>query len=203
MVIWSEVQTCIRPSWCHCHSLSLASVKSRFVLPFYYRLTQIVPDKGPLNGCACVRVCGSLTRLLVLKLSLRFSKKYSDFWHQSVDANSVDLTTPLFIGSINYRKVSYLKVTLGLEMLCWDDELPVSVPVCLGLPVSRFVLVTDILPDTRDNQTTLLAKKQEVSNSHKEFRSTLSFWHIEMPSPFLLYNAIKTIVKIWCRFMEC
>ena len=27
--VWSEVQTCIRPSWCHCHSLSLASVKSR------------------------------------------------------------------------------------------------------------------------------------------------------------------------------
>jgi len=25
---WSEVQTCIWPSWCHCHSLSLASVKS-------------------------------------------------------------------------------------------------------------------------------------------------------------------------------
>ena len=23
--VWSEVQTCIRPSWCHCHSLSLAS----------------------------------------------------------------------------------------------------------------------------------------------------------------------------------
>ena len=27
---WSEVQTCICPSWCHGHSLSLASVKSRF-----------------------------------------------------------------------------------------------------------------------------------------------------------------------------
>jgi len=26
---WSKMQTCIRPSWCHCHSLSLASVKSR------------------------------------------------------------------------------------------------------------------------------------------------------------------------------
>ena len=25
--VWSEVQTCIWPSWCHCHSLSLASVK--------------------------------------------------------------------------------------------------------------------------------------------------------------------------------
>jgi len=28
---WSEVQTCIWPSGCHCHSLSLASVKSRLV----------------------------------------------------------------------------------------------------------------------------------------------------------------------------
>ena len=27
----SEVQTCIWPSWCHCYSLSLASVKSRLV----------------------------------------------------------------------------------------------------------------------------------------------------------------------------
>ena len=28
---WSEVQTCIWPSWCHCHSLSLASVESWLV----------------------------------------------------------------------------------------------------------------------------------------------------------------------------
>ena len=34
--VWSEVQTCIWPSWCHCHSLSLASVKSRLVSPFWY-----------------------------------------------------------------------------------------------------------------------------------------------------------------------
>ena len=52
--VWSEVQTCIRPSWCHCHSLSLASAKSRLVLPFWYRLTWVVPDKGPLNRCVCV-----------------------------------------------------------------------------------------------------------------------------------------------------
>ena len=45
------------PDWCHCHSLSLASVKSRLVLPFWYRLTRVVPDKGPLNGC--VFVCWS------------------------------------------------------------------------------------------------------------------------------------------------
>ena len=48
----SKVQTCMQPSWCHCHSLSLASVKSRLVLPFWYRLSWVVPDKWPLNGCA-------------------------------------------------------------------------------------------------------------------------------------------------------
>jgi len=37
-----------------CHSLSLASVKSRLVLPFWYRLTRTVLNKGPLNGCVCV-----------------------------------------------------------------------------------------------------------------------------------------------------
>ena len=54
LFVWSDVQTCIWPSWCHCHSLSLASVKSRLVLPFWYRLTWVVLDKGPLNGCVCV-----------------------------------------------------------------------------------------------------------------------------------------------------
>ena len=52
--VWSKVQTCIWPSWCHCHSLSLASVKSRLVLPFWYWLTWVVPEKGPLNGCVYV-----------------------------------------------------------------------------------------------------------------------------------------------------
>jgi len=55
--VWSEVQTCTWASWCHCHSLSLASVKSRLVLPFWYWLTRVVPEKGPLNGCVCVCVC--------------------------------------------------------------------------------------------------------------------------------------------------
>jgi len=32
----------------------LLQYKPRLVLPFWYRLTQVVPDKGPLNGCACV-----------------------------------------------------------------------------------------------------------------------------------------------------
>jgi len=60
LFVWSDVQICIWPSWCHCHSLPLASVKSRLVLPFWYQLIRVVPDKGPLNGCVCVCVCAVL-----------------------------------------------------------------------------------------------------------------------------------------------
>jgi len=42
IVISMERDADLRPSWCHCHSLSLASVKSRLVLPFWYWLTRIV-----------------------------------------------------------------------------------------------------------------------------------------------------------------
>ena len=57
--VWSKVQPCTWHSWCHCLSLSLASLKSRLIWPFWYRLTQVVPEKGPLNVCvrACVRAC--------------------------------------------------------------------------------------------------------------------------------------------------
>ena len=58
--VWSELRTCIWLSWCHCHSLSLASVKSRLVLPFWYRPTRVVLDKGPLNRC--VYVCLSIKK---------------------------------------------------------------------------------------------------------------------------------------------
>jgi len=44
--VWSEVQSCVWPSGFHCHSLSLASVKSRLVLPFWYWLTWVVRTKG-------------------------------------------------------------------------------------------------------------------------------------------------------------
>jgi len=39
-------------------SLSLASVKSRLVLPFWYRLTWVVPEKGPLNVCSVDKSVG-------------------------------------------------------------------------------------------------------------------------------------------------
>ena len=54
--VWSEVQiVCMWSSWCHCHPQtlsSLASFKFRLVLPFWYRLTQVVLEKRPLNSCS-------------------------------------------------------------------------------------------------------------------------------------------------------
>ena len=62
----SEVQTvCIWSSWCRCHPQtpsSLASFKSRLVLPFWYWLTQVIMEKRPLNGCSsvhCQVVCNT------------------------------------------------------------------------------------------------------------------------------------------------
>ena len=50
--VCSEVQTCIWPSWCHCHSLSLASVKSRLVLYFL-----VLADPGSPGQRAVKQVC--------------------------------------------------------------------------------------------------------------------------------------------------
>ena len=79
------------PSWCRCHPLSFASVKSRLVLPFWYWLTWVVPDKGPLNGCVCVCVSNSGCKLPTVtdsceKYSLgvsNFLVCYQKLWSQS------------------------------------------------------------------------------------------------------------------------
>ena len=54
--VWSEVQTCIWPSWCHCHSLSLASVKSRFIFTFLVLAYLGSPGQRAVKQ-VCVCVC--------------------------------------------------------------------------------------------------------------------------------------------------
>ena len=56
--VCSEVQTCIWPSWCHCHSLSLAPVKSRLVFTFLVPAHPGSPGQGAVKRvCGCVGVC--------------------------------------------------------------------------------------------------------------------------------------------------
>ena len=52
--VWSEVHTCIRLHGPADATATLASVKSRLVLPFWYRPTWVVLEKWLLNGCVCV-----------------------------------------------------------------------------------------------------------------------------------------------------
>ena len=52
--VWSEVQTCIWHSWCHCHSLSSCFSKIQIGFTFLVQAQGVFPDKGPLNGCVCV-----------------------------------------------------------------------------------------------------------------------------------------------------
>jgi len=85
--VWSDVQTCRWPSWCYWHSLSLASVKSRLVISFWFRLTWVVLDERPLNGCACVynvitfiQVYKRLDLYLIDVWMPHFGKKFHSWW---------------------------------------------------------------------------------------------------------------------------
>ena len=53
---WSEVQTCIWPSWYQCHSLSLASVKSRLVFTAQCYASAVLAMAQCLSDiCLCVQ----------------------------------------------------------------------------------------------------------------------------------------------------
>jgi len=98
--IWSEVQTWIWPSWCYCHSLSLASVKSTLLLPFWYRLTQVVLEKGPLKVrmYVCKYVC-TYVRMYVMamhhtKAKVKYSKVKVKFSHTRYRALGPELISP-------------------------------------------------------------------------------------------------------------
>jgi len=55
--VWSEMQMiCIRSSWCHCHPIISCFSKIQNGLPFWCRLTQVVLEKRPLNGCSVIVV---------------------------------------------------------------------------------------------------------------------------------------------------
>ena len=87
--VWSEVQTCICPSWCHCHSLSLASVKSRLILPSWYQLNPGSPGQRAVKRmCVCVVI---IKRTCVLTVCLCINYGATVAWEWEV----VGLTSQL------------------------------------------------------------------------------------------------------------
>jgi len=55
--VWSEVQTCILAQLMPLLVTVSCSSKIQIGLPFWYWLTRVVPEKGPLNGCVCACEC--------------------------------------------------------------------------------------------------------------------------------------------------
>jgi len=55
---------CIWSSWCHCHPIISCSSIIQNSLPFWCRLTQVVLEKRPLNGCSVAVVCAQQANIL-------------------------------------------------------------------------------------------------------------------------------------------
>ena len=66
------------------------SSKFRLVSPFWYRLTWVVPDKGPLNGCPSLQLKFGHYRTTIVKLTLPLMGSHE---HQRVVANNLDRFT--------------------------------------------------------------------------------------------------------------
>jgi len=59
--VWSEVQTCIWPSWCHCHSLSLCFSKIQIGFTSLVLAHPGSPGQRAIKQvCVCVRVSSSI-----------------------------------------------------------------------------------------------------------------------------------------------
>jgi len=131
--LWSKVQTCIWPSWCHCHSLSLAAVKSRLVLPFWYRLTRVVPEKGPLNMCMCVCV------LLIYLHSV--THDYDVHWLYT-DAGGMHVG--VLVNMLLFSEYVQLLLKMGRDVI-WHWVAWLSVNICIkGCTIAHGVFTITI-----------------------------------------------------------
>ena len=124
--VWSEVQTCTWPSRFHCHSLPLASVESRLVLPFWYRLTQGSPEQRAVK-CVCVCVCARARTHKESYLKWQSSDVIPSIWSENVKASGFDETDPWLYFSCyapcmqsTTAVASFIQWTRENTMSAWD-----------------------------------------------------------------------------------
>ena len=106
--VWSEVQTCMWPSGCHCHSLSLASVTSRLVLPAHLG----VPEKGQEGHPVCVCVCVNRHNHNSMETETQGDRSWIGV---SKDSSAVSLTLILSLSS--YKRYTLLVTPLWLHVI--------------------------------------------------------------------------------------
>jgi len=85
LYVWNKVQiVCMWFSWCHCHPktpLSLASFQSGLVLPFWYRFTRVVLEKGVVRSVWWEsQTAGDRDHVDIFLNWLKISKKIHEFY---------------------------------------------------------------------------------------------------------------------------
>jgi len=152
------VQTCIWPSWCHCHSLSLAPVKSRLVLPFWYWLTWVVPEKGPLSECVCVQ--NNRRRVLFVFIHLFTDTGQFSFYSQPKSHGAASIV------EFMERAMAYSRNGQFLYFLRPNAPGLAPAPVQLLYPVSRL----DSVPSLQHLCRFVIASR--VRRDHIDFLPT-------------------------------
>jgi len=139
-----QLATILGPEWCHCHPKtrsSLASLKSRLVLPFWYQHTQFVLVKRLLNGCSVVvsppshrrRPCGRPCTIWLRAIDARpVSVGIHSAWRKASDRmlwrHIIDTAT-LHHGAYHWRKESSSSSSIHVHL--WTDYASVAVSVKL------------------------------------------------------------------------
>jgi len=133
---WGEVLICTCPSWCYCHSLSLASVKSRLVLVLAHLGN---PGQSPESHKTdvCMYVCLLLCKPVFRSQEpiIEFDSFYNGKWLMWILKCGIVLKV-LYIHSLNGCFCCFT-ITVGLVRL----ELELRLMLGLVLVVGLWVLV--------------------------------------------------------------
>ena len=86
------------------------------VLPFWFRLTWVVLDKGPLNGCVCVCVC-----VCVFMLTIRCSIQVHVYCGHGLRANPTSLRDLYCVVGVDGLNRARSAVQTGAINFDWDE----------------------------------------------------------------------------------
>jgi len=98
---------CVLSSWCHCHLVISYSSKIQNGLPFWCRLTQVVLEKRPLNGCN--------SSISTLTLFVGSANNYK--WPVPVFCKGFVLQTWLHLEKLQKRQVLKLSSSIFLSLV--------------------------------------------------------------------------------------
>jgi len=71
-------------------------------LPFWYRLTRVVPDKGPLNGCVCVCVCVCVLFTYLQPTGIQVARLTGKTSHSTPNDGKLSILLAVFQISLSY-----------------------------------------------------------------------------------------------------